>query len=320
LGFNDAQPEQIKLRPGNHMKICRYSGFFLFTFATLSSSLIAHAAYWYSGIEVAQHIKKQPITIPDTLSVQRAATCNGTGYIFYIVSPIAHEFIKNEAVPQKTVLEIGAGFSNVALEALKNGVHRYVANDLSLDHLKILVARIQQSYPEQADELLQHLVLVHAKAPHELPVCENSYDALLLDKVFHFMNPTDIEAFIVWAYTALKPQGKIYILTISPYIASLQATIAPLYHAQQAAGNLFPGYITNIHAHMQEILDKNPSYIIPEELTFFTREDLEQLFLRKNFRIERSYSLRLPSPSQEQWEVVPDVHGDLVALIASKHS
>lgn len=59
------------------------------------------------------------IPIPDTISFQRAPTYNGMGYIFYSISPLGYLFIQNEAVDNRTVLEIGAGFSNIAVECLK---------------------------------------------------------------------------------------------------------------------------------------------------------------------------------------------------------
>jgi len=97
----------------------------------------------------------------DTTSVkvagERGVTLNGTGYIFYNLSPLAKEFISNEAKPDRTVFEIGSGFSNIPLQCLKNGVGKYLASDLSSEHLSLLVRRIKDECGEEADGMIERL-------------------------------------------------------------------------------------------------------------------------------------------------------------------
>jgi len=84
------------------------------------------------------------INLPPTLEGNRALTVNDTGYVYYTFTPLTEKFFKEEALPQKDLLEIGSGFSNVTIEALKNRVGSYTANDISKEHLDILVSRVRQ--------------------------------------------------------------------------------------------------------------------------------------------------------------------------------
>lgn len=273
-----------------------------------------------SAIEMAALLDKQQITIPDTVSVQRVPTLNEMGYIFYHISPLGQKFIEKEALDNKTVLEIGAGFSNVALKSLEHSHVSYTANDLSLEHLKILVARIKAQYGDQAPALLQRLTLLHAKVPQELPALENMFDAILLDKVFHFFNPEESESFIAWVRRALKPQGRLYVLTLSPYIKFFNHKLASDCAAKRLEGGLYSGYFENVGEYIEEQNFKNnPGYKIPRSTMFFSRQDLERLFSQRGFAIHESYSVSLPKPGHEKWERVEDEEGDLVALIAVKN-
>lgn len=284
-----------------------------FSMHAQSNTLFLNAA------TISQLLDECPLHIPDPVSLERVPTLNSMGYVFYIISPLGYQFIMNEASENKSILEIGAGFSNIAREALKHGAASYVANDLDLEHLKILVARIKDHCGNQAPLMLQRLSLLQAKAPRELPLVEDTFDAILLDKVLHFMTPSDIEYFIAWSKKALKAHGKLYILTISPFIKSFKDRLLPDYMAKRLQGNVYPGYVENIHDYINpQDLANHPQYKIPQMLTFFCRQDLENVFLQKGFNIQESYSVTLPTTSQGQWEIVDDNQGDLVALIAMK--
>lgn len=269
--------------------------------------------------EVSVLLDKEHREIPTAVSIQRAPTYNSMGYVFYLISPLGYQFITNEALNNRALLEIGAGFSNIALESIKKGNVTYIANDLSFDHLKVLVARLKQESPDQSALLMERLFLLPGRAPNELPDFENMFDAILMDKVFHFFAPQDIEFFMSWAKKVLKPHGKIYILTLSPHIKFFNSRLLADYKDKRSCESLYPGYITNVYDYMdQEALKINPHYQIPPLTTFFTRPDLEKLFSLNSFKILDSYCVALPKPDHESWKIVEDEKGDLIALIAQK--
>jgi SAM-dependent methyltransferase len=257
------------------------------------------------------------VVLPEVAPGQKYPTFNGTGYVFFTISPVGEAFLNEEAKPRRHVLEIGAGFGNIAIEALKiGGVGTYTAIDLEADHLKLLVQRVKQAFGEQAPAALSRLQLLCGKAPQELPEADGLYDAILIDKVLHFMIPTEIKQLLAWAKCALKKSGKIYVTTASPY-SSLYANLLPVYLQQKAAEIEFPGYFENI---MQYIspghITNYPGFIVPDTAVLFARADLVKLFEDAGMQVEESYSLQIPTDDVPHWPVVADEESNIVGIIA----
>jgi SAM-dependent methyltransferase len=248
----------------------------------------------------------------------KSPTLNGMGYVFFTISALGQEFLKNETSSNKEVLEIGAGYNNIIIEALRNGVGSYTANDIVEEHLNILVKRIKQVFGKVADAKLKHLKLLIAKAPQDLPDVKDKYDAILIDKVMHFMNPDEIIKFISWSKKALKNGGKIYVSTGSPYLKTYRKAF-PGYLERLAQGDLFPGYFKGF------VPEVDPSkvqyfakYKMPEDVVFFARQDLIDLFEREGMKVEKSYSFRTPVEDEKTWQEVPDEESETVGVIAVK--
>ncbi len=106
------------------------------------------------------------VIMPEKVSLERFPTLNGYGYIFYITSPIAQAFI-NEASPHKIFLEIGAGFSQTTQKCLQKGILEYTANDLSLEHLKIMCS-LHTLFGTQSPKYLSYLKFLSGKIPQSL--------------------------------------------------------------------------------------------------------------------------------------------------------
>ena len=134
------------------------------------------------------------------------------------------------------------------------------------------------------------------------------------------MNPTEIEIFICWAREALKPGGKLYILTISPYVPTFKEHILSDYLVRQSCHNRYPGYIPDIlsYCNKQNNPDLKNAPLYP--LTFFCRKELEHLFLYHGFTIEQSYTITLPHTENGTWRIVDEEDGGLTALIVAKPS
>lgn len=248
----------------------------------------------------------------------KSPTKNGMGYVFFIISPVGHAFIQNEAHPHKEVLEVGAGYSNIALEALKKGVGFYTVNDISEEHLRILISRIHQAFEGEAHHKFQKMKFLCAKAPQELPNIQGKYDAILIDKVLHFMKPHEIIQFISWTKRALKEGGKIYVTTSSPYSKAYNKLL-PNCIKKRAQGDLFPGHFQNVMQNLDpKSMKRNPKYKIPNEIVLFSRTDLIELFEREGMAVLESYSLKIPSESKNSWEEVPDEESSVVGIIAVK--
>jgi len=66
----------------------------------LSSSLLATEALPFQAM--VQKYPLEKVTLPETLDLERSATLNKTGYVFYLLSPLSQEFIANGGVPKPT--------------------------------------------------------------------------------------------------------------------------------------------------------------------------------------------------------------------------
>ena len=116
-----------------------------------------------------------PMVLPKKELVQgfdyRYPTLNQKGYVFMALSPVVNAFLEKEAKPDREVLEIGTGFSNVPLRALEKNVGHFTANDMSQDHLEILTTRIKEFFGVKSQEKFEHLTLWRGKAPEDCPLC-----------------------------------------------------------------------------------------------------------------------------------------------------
>jgi SAM-dependent methyltransferase len=286
---------------------------FFFLFVVMRNS----TAMQNSEIPALQLLKEcAHMAIPEKLLLERYATLNEHGYIFYITSPIAQHFI-DDSETHKRFLEIGSGFSQTTEKCLRKGIGEYTANDLSLEHLKILSALLQKAFANQTETHLNKLKLLPGRIPDVLTPKENYYDGILMDKVLHFFTPQDSEKFLAWAHKALKPNGKLYIFTLSPFNTG-HDNMAALYQQQKLKTDFYPGYVENVKPYMRISDATNPNYAVPNNRLFFMLEDLKKLLESKNFTIRKTFTTRLPREETPFWVESEEEQCDLVGIIAQK--
>jgi ubiquinone/menaquinone biosynthesis C-methylase UbiE len=119
---------------------------------------------------------------------------------------ISKEFIKESVKSGYAVLEIGAGYGLACLEALKEGAKNFTVNDMDVRHLKILALNLKT-----IDSVyLERVHLISGSFPEDFNLVNNTYDAVLVARVLHFMTPTQVKATLQNIYKILKPGGKVY--------------------------------------------------------------------------------------------------------------
>ncbi|MEB3701802.1 Class I SAM-dependent methyltransferase [Candidatus Bealeia paramacronuclearis] len=284
---------------------------------------MAHQGLALADIIPATDLNLENVTVPETVEGNKSATLNGTGFITYTISPIAQMFLGEECQPGKHVIEIGAGYTNIPIEALKQGVSYYTANDIALEHLKILTYRVKKDLGEDA---LKNLSLAPGKVPEDLKDVPNQFDGILAEKVIHFMTPVEIHNFMNWVKNSLKPGGKIYITAASPY-SDAYRKILPAYQENLKEGLEFPGYLTHfperfadnfIQKILIKIMKHHPRYKVPDYVTLFSRNDFVKLFEKYDLKIISSYSLISPTSLQKDWAPAPDQESEISGIIAVK--
>lgn len=260
-----------------------------------------------------------PMVLPKRELVEgfdcRYPTLNQKGFIFMSLSPVANAFLEREAKWDKEVLEIGAGFNNVPLAALEKGVGHFTANDLSLEHLEILTTRIKESC---GVEKLEHLTLWRGKAPEEFPLCQETFDAILLDKVLHFSPLEEAREMLAWIHGALKDQGRIYVVT-APIQNPIYAAFVPLYQARKERGEKIPGFFHNIRGNLDEaLIPKNIGQHFPDDLLLVDQETLQLLLEEAGFEVEEHFFMKLPQSGETTWRPGDSHRYDFLGMIAVK--
>ena len=204
-------------------------------------------------------------------------TANKMGYSTQILdgdySQAFIDYLKQLSVPN--VLEIGPGYGVAASIALSTGAY-VTANDLDAQHLEILKQNISEDF-------LSRLTLKVGKFPQETHFPAQSFDAILMSQVLHFLTHEEIEQGLKLLYKWLKPQGKIFVTAISPYMGVLKEFL-PVYESRKSQGLSWPGQIENLKAYCTHpCSDINPNFI-----HVFDPDILRLYFTQAGFKVEKT--------------------------------
>ena len=200
-------------------------------------------------------------------------TLNKQGYMLTSLHEYSQAFVDFSAIAPGPVLDIGAGYGVASIPALERGAH-VIANDIDNRHLEIL----KKIAPKSCKDKLE---LKIGKIPGEVNFSENSLGAVLASGVLHFLCGEELEKAIDQIYKWLKPGGKLFFASTTPY-AQLYHKFLPLYLERKKAGQKWPGFIENIVQYTPEI-----AHEIPETINLLDIDILESIFLKAGFHIEK---------------------------------
>jgi ubiquinone/menaquinone biosynthesis C-methylase UbiE len=192
------------------------------------------------------------------------------------------------------VLEVGSLYGACARYVLEQNdqITSYVAVDMDECHIYHLDKNIKEKLPAQYGKLTT-LVATYPEVSLEA----NSFDSILISRVLHFMNTTQLSASLDKTLELLKPGACAYVLTISVYTAKFKSFI-PVLEQRIKKEVPHPGFVDNL----QEYADpasSNYKDLKNKPFYFFTKESLEAEFLNAGFVIAESRALPLEYYSQE---------------------
>lgn len=199
-------------------------------------------------------------------SINSFATLNNQGYMITYLHDLSRAFVEYSAIAPTPVLDIGTAYGFVALEALKRGAS-VIANDLDSRHLEELSRRV----PKDALERISYAV---GRIPGEVAFSPNSLGAVHAAGVLHYLSPIDFSLAIDNITSWLKPGGKFFLSTPSPY-TNIYHKFLPTFKKNQKLNEQWPGYIKDASKILPEFFDNVPSsiYLMDEE---FIKTRLEQ--------------------------------------------
>jgi SAM-dependent methyltransferase len=228
---------------------------------------------------------------PEQDKKNRVPTLNSQGFMRSNLDDITQSFIFFSTQKGRLSLDIGCAFGFVAQQVLKNG-GEIIANDVDIRHL----AYLKKLTPKP---LQKKLSLLWGRFPQDLKIKDNSLDAVYIGRVLHFLTPNEIETGFFLLSGWLKPGGRIFIVTMSPYHSSLPG-FEREYLKKLQLGESWPGQIKN----MRERLKKDRKNI-PDYVHLMDQHPFETLSKKYGFRIIQhhlfDYEKKDPSRSGKEY-------------------
>lgn len=202
---------------------------------------------------------------------QVQATENNTGYT-YRLTKYGNAFIEFASTASHPVMDIGAAFGVATIPALDSGAH-VIAVDIEARHLAMLARNVSA---EQACRLS----LLERRFP-DFDVPAGSLSAVYISQVLPFLNGFEIETGFAKISRWLVPDGKVFIVSFSPYLKHCESYI-PIYAARLKDGVPWAGRIENLRAYSHHPISRN----LPEQVTHVDVADIRGVLLRNNFDVE----------------------------------
>jgi SAM-dependent methyltransferase len=164
-------------------------------------------------------------------------TQNQMGYMTTLIDEIGHAFLKFAETTSSNVLDIGAAYGHVVLEAARRNIS-IIANDLDPHHLEIL-------YERASETQRSFITLLPGRFPEELYFEPNSLGAVLICRVLHFFAPEAWINAVRVIHSWLEPGGKLFMTNESPYFGTMKKFL-PVYLARKRNKHPWPGLMTGM--------------------------------------------------------------------------
>jgi hypothetical protein len=226
------------------------------------------------------------VPIPKRISKYLIMTLNNKGPCTTYIDEYAKEFIHYAAQQPAPILELGAAYGFVTIEALKAGA-TVIANDLEPKHLEIL-------YNKTPHECLNRLTLLPGEFPQDLNLGEHSIAGCYIAHMLGYLTPPNLQTGFEKLFKWLKNQAKLFIITSTPY-KGISRKIIPLYEQRVLDNQEWPGYFTNLKQIVHEKM--------PDALHFFDDKVLRRELERVGFIVDKiEYYARLDLPQRSLWD------------------
>ncbi|WP_139488133.1 non-ribosomal peptide synthetase [Brevibacillus dissolubilis] len=197
-------------------------------------------------------------------------TLNRTGVMCEYLIPYSSDFAEYAGICGGEVLDLGCAYGVATIAALEKGA-RVFAMDLEQKHLDILEQRIDEKFRER-------LSLKQGKLP-DVDFEDGRFNAIHASRVIHFLSPEEVRLTLSKMYRWLKPGGKIFLSTDSPYFGYWQSK-APEYEERKRKGDPWPCFIENVYEHFDPAdVVGGPSLINALDPEVFERECLAAGFM-----------------------------------------
>jgi SAM-dependent methyltransferase len=195
-------------------------------------------------------------------------------------NPISEAFLDD--VEGKTVLEIGAAYGALMEQALKRSAKEYHANDIDDRHL----AEALEKIPKDFKGVVKTYPGIY---PAKVHLSAGFYDAVVVVRVLHFLNPESLKAMLQDIHRVLKPGGKAYVVAWTPFNNHAQKFI-PEYHRRVATQQAYPGYVESLLPWAPEGSTCDSFYgFYCSSFLFLESRELANAFANQGFVVQKAF-------------------------------
>ena len=245
----------------------------MFTNATAATLPEFNTSFGIRADHASLEALAKEVQMPEALPSGQVPVLNkGGGYAILSLDTVSQACVDYCASGNKTLLDIGAGYGTISLPALHNADCTVISADIGTENL--LVIRNRASAEDRS-----RLFLNNQRFPNLLTLPDNSLDAVALSQVLHFLTGAEIEAGLQNIARWLKPDGKLFITTSSPFIKILTAFM-PTYQSRVAANLTWPGAIENFNQLRPWMTNLPTFFHVIDHAT------IEKALVRNGFKVE----------------------------------
>ena len=251
--------------------------------------------------KLLEKAKLEKLDLPKAQKDGRIQSLNKRGAAIPVANKFIDEFIKYVSEGDKSVLHIDATFGHITLDILQEKVSDYTVTDSDERHLAIIAKRAKRLISR---ENIKSLSFFHGDFPEDFKKFEdNTFNALLLNRVMHFYSPAQATKALKETLRILKPGGKVFIITITPYVNRFKSFI-PQYKQRLLLKHQYPGHVKNLKyfADPEATTPKQLAQMHDKHFMFFDAEFMHTLLSESGFIIEKVSEFPLGFKSST-WEL-----------------
>ena len=172
------------------------------------------------------------------------------------------------------IADVGCGFGAMTKRLLDAGAKHIIANDLSKEHLDILLASLSEQ--DKAKVQLKHGNALELS--QDIP--PNSLAGIFAGSWLHFLRPEELRQAFKMFFSLIKPGGKLCVTTVTCYsdVMTAQDVVAE----RKKAGVEWPGLWT------KELYDGPYAHHLPEFMLCLDPDELEREVKAVGFDVDKA--------------------------------
>jgi SAM-dependent methyltransferase len=201
----------------------------------------------------------------------RLKTQNHMGFAHLTPLKATKEFYHQAKIHPGRYADIGSAYGTDAIHVLKTGAH-VVAIDLDQQHLDMMKEQLTVEEHHRLETRCQRF-------PEEVNLEPETFEGVLLSRILIFLTSASLIQALTKVYHALKPGGKVYVITASPFSDKWNAIQQPFEQHQKLVSNQ-PFFISNLW----ELLPQTRSFL-PECIQLFDTNILQNVLKKRDLML-----------------------------------